>query len=76
MSLTAFAVVREQEMATLEQIMVSPIRLIEFILGNIVPFLLIGSGNVARATTQGAGWIRVLFVGSGLVMLAGSHCSC
>src|ERR1019366_3651653 len=37
-SLTAFAVVREREVGTLEQIMVSPIRPLEFILGKTVPF--------------------------------------
>ena len=45
-SLTAFAVVREREVGTLEQIMVSPIRPIEFILGKTVPFFLIGLGDV------------------------------
>ena len=38
-NLTAFAVVREREVGTLEQIMVSPIRPAEFILGKTVPFL-------------------------------------
>lgn len=36
-NLTAFAVVREREIGTLEQIMVTPIRRLEFILGK--PFL-------------------------------------
>ncbi|RZF24535.1 ABC transporter permease [Paraburkholderia sp. UYCP14C] len=70
-SLTAFAVVREREIGTLEQIMVSPIRPFEFILGKTVPFFLIGVGNVAIVTTIGVAWFRVPFVGSVLVMLAG-----
>ncbi|MDA8086061.1 MAG: ABC transporter permease, partial [Nitrospiraceae bacterium] len=41
-SLTAFAIVREREVGTLEQIMVSPIRPAEFILGKTLPFFLIG----------------------------------
>src|SRR5271157_1632797 len=41
-NLTAFAVVREREIGTLEQIMVTPIRRVEFILGKTVPFFLIG----------------------------------
>ena len=39
-NLTAFAIVREREVGTLEQIMVSPIRPAEFILGKTVPFFL------------------------------------
>jgi hypothetical protein len=41
-NLTAFAVVREREVGTLEQIMVSPIRPAEFILGKTVPFFVVG----------------------------------
>ncbi|KVD80408.1 ABC transporter permease [Burkholderia sp. ABCPW 14] len=70
-SLTAFAVVREREVGTLEQIMVSPIRPVEFILGKTVPFFLIGLGDVALVAALGIGWFHVPFVGSWLVMLAG-----
>ena len=49
-SLTAFAVVREREVGTLEQIMVSPIRPVEFILGKTLPFFLIGLADVALVT--------------------------
>ncbi|NYH20994.1 ABC transporter permease [Paraburkholderia bryophila] len=71
-SLTAFAVVREREIGTLEQIMVSPIRPIEFILGKTVPFFLIGLADVALVTAVGVGWFHVPFVGNPLVMLAGA----
>ncbi|MFM0455295.1 ABC transporter permease [Paraburkholderia nemoris] len=71
-SLTAFAVVREREIGTLEQIMVSPIRPIEFILGKTVPFFLIGLGDVALVTAVGVWWFRVPFVGNLFVMLAGA----
>ncbi|MGA8613041.1 MAG: ABC transporter permease, partial [Xanthobacteraceae bacterium] len=46
-NLTAFAIVREREVGTLEQIMVSPIRPVELILGKTVPFFVIGLGEVA-----------------------------
>ena len=71
-SLTAFAVVREREVGTLEQIMVSPIRPFEFILGKTVPFFLIGLGDVALVTVFGVLWFRIPFVGSPLVMLLGA----
>ncbi|WP_028228582.1 ABC transporter permease [Paraburkholderia ferrariae] len=70
-SLTAFAVVREREIGTLEQIMVSPIRPYEFILGKTVPFFLIGLGDVAIVTAVGVWWFQVPFVGNGFAMLAG-----
>jgi ABC-2 type transport system permease protein len=70
-SLTAFAVVREREIGTLEQIMVSPIRPVEFILGKTVPFFLIGLGDVAIVTVVGVAWFRVPFVGNVFVMLLG-----
>jgi ABC-2 type transport system permease protein len=40
--LTSMAVVREKEIGTMEQIMVTPITPAEFILGKTVPFALIG----------------------------------
>lgn len=70
-SLTAFAVVREREVGTLEQIMVSPIRPVEFILGKTVPSFLIGLGDVALVTALGVAWFGVPFVGSVFVMLMG-----
>jgi ABC-2 type transport system permease protein len=71
-SLTAFAVVREREMGTLEQIMVSPIRPIEFILGKTVPFFLIGLGDVGLVTGFGVAWFRIPFVGNPYVMVLGA----
>jgi ABC-2 type transport system permease protein len=71
-NLTSFAVVREREMGTLEQIMVSPIRPIEFILGKTVPFFLIGLGDVALVMVVGMLWFHVPFVGSPLIMLLGT----
>lgn len=71
-SLTAFAVVREREVGTLEQIMVSTIRPFEFILGKTVPFFLIGLGDVALVTVVGVLWFDIPFVGNPLVMLLGT----
>ncbi|HNW35522.1 MAG TPA: ABC transporter permease, partial [Candidatus Ozemobacteraceae bacterium] len=44
--LTSMAIVREKEIGTIEQIMVSPITPFEFILGKTVPFALIGFADV------------------------------
>jgi ABC-2 type transport system permease protein len=71
-SLTAFAIVREREMGTLEQVMVSPIRPVEFILGKTVPFFLIGLGDIVLVAAIGVLWFNVPFVGSPWVMLLGA----
>jgi ABC-2 type transport system permease protein len=71
-TLTAFAVVREREIGTLEQIMVTPIRPVEFILGKTLPFFLIGLADVALIATLGTLWFRVPFRGSILVLLTGA----
>ena len=40
--LTSMAIVREKEIGTIEQVMVTPIRRLEFILGKTTPFLITG----------------------------------
>ena len=71
-TLTAFAVVREREIGTLEQIMVTPIRPVEFILGKTLPFFLIGLVDVALIATLGTLWFKIPLRGSLLVLLAGT----
>lgn len=71
-NLTAFAIVREREVGTLEQIMVSPIRPSEFILGKTVPFFLIGLGEVSLVAGVGMLWFQIPFVGNPLVFLLGT----
>jgi ABC-2 type transport system permease protein len=71
-TLTAFAVVREREIGTMEQIMVTPIRPVEFILGKTVPFFLIGLLDVALIGTVGTLWFQVPFRGHVSVLFAGT----
>jgi ABC-2 type transport system permease protein len=71
-NLTAFAVVREREVGTLEQIMVSPIRPAEFILGKTVPFFVVGMGIAGVITITGILWFHVPFVGNPLVFVFGT----
>ena len=70
--LTAFAVVREREIGTLEQIMVTPIRPAEFILGKTLPFFLIGLFDVSLIATVGTLWFQIPFRGRILVLLVGA----
>ncbi|MEZ6153012.1 MAG: ABC transporter permease [Pirellulaceae bacterium] len=62
--LTSMAVVREKEIGTMEQIMVTPIRPLEFILGKTVPFALIGYADVVLITVIGVFWFEVPIRGS------------
>ncbi|MGA9256361.1 MAG: ABC transporter permease, partial [Candidatus Sulfotelmatobacter sp.] len=71
-TLTAFAVVREREIGTLEQIMVTPIRPAEFILGKTLPFFLIGLFDVSLIATVGTLWFQIPFRGQILVLFAGA----
>ncbi len=71
-NLTAFAIVREREIGTLEQIMVTPIRPIEFILGKTMPFFFVGLTEVTMVALVGTLWFSVPFRGSLLVLLLGT----
>jgi len=54
MLLSSLAIVREKEIGTIEQVIVTPIRKGEFILGKTLPFVLIGYIDVALISGVGA----------------------
>jgi ABC-2 type transport system permease protein len=49
--LTSMSIVREKEIGTMEQLMVTPIRPIELMLGKLLPFALVGIFEVALVVT-------------------------
>jgi ABC-2 type transport system permease protein len=71
-TLTSFAVVREREIGTLEQIMVTPIRPVEFILGKTLPFFLIGLFDALLIGIVGTFWFQIPFRGHVSVLLIGA----
>ena len=71
-NLTSFAVVREREVGTLEQIMVTPIRPLEFILGKTIPFFCVGLALTVLIAAAGTLWFEVPFVGNPFVLLLGT----
>jgi len=71
-NLTSFAIVREREVGTLEQILVTPIRPAEFIAGKTIPFFLVGLSLVSLITLVGTLWFDVPFRGNLLVLLLGT----
>ncbi len=71
-NLTSFAIVREREVGTLEQIMVTPIRPLEFILGKTIPFFCVGLAMTALIAGVGTLWFQIPFVGNPFVLLLGT----
>ena len=77
--LTAFAIVREREQGTLEQLIVTPIKSWELMLGKILPFTAVALVNVALTVGVGMFWFGVpvagsipLLFGLSLIFLLGS----
>jgi ABC-2 type transport system permease protein len=62
--LTSMGIVREREVGTMEQLMVTPIRPLELMLGKTIPAALIGLFDMALVTTVGSLWFQVPIKGS------------
>lgn len=76
--LSSMAIVREREIGTMEQIMVTPMGRVEFILGKTLPFALIGYFNVILISVVAVFWFDIplsgshstLFLATGLYLLS------
>jgi ABC-2 type transport system permease protein len=68
--LTSMAIVREREVGTMEQLIVTPIRPAELILGKTLPFAIIGFFDVALITAVGVFWFEIPIQGSPLFLFA------
>jgi len=64
MTLTSLGIVKEKEIGTLEQLMVTPIKPYQLILGKLLPFTLIGFVDVAIVLAVARFWFEVPLVGS------------
>jgi ABC-2 type transport system permease protein len=71
-TLTAFSIVREREIGTLEQIMVTPMGRLEFIVGKTVPTFLIGFAQFGLIALLGSLWFQVPFRGSVAILMLGT----
>jgi ABC-2 type transport system permease protein len=67
--LTSLGVVREREIGTLEQLMVSPLSPAELILGKTVPVVAIAFIQLAIIVSVALLWFRIPFEGSFLLLL-------
>jgi ABC-2 type transport system permease protein len=62
--LTAMAIARERERGTLEQLIVSPVRRVELVLGKILPYTVIGYLQMSLILLVGRVVFRVPLIGS------------
>lgn len=67
--LTAMAIVKEKEIGTMEQLIVSPIRPIELIVGKLLPFGIIALIQINLITMLGVGWFHIPLRGNLLLLL-------
>ena len=70
--LTSIAIVRERETGTMEQLMVTPLRPLELILGKTLPFGLMSFAQMAFITTVGALWFKIPIRGSLWLLFLGA----
>src|ERR1017187_6045899 len=68
--LTSQAIIREKEIGTMEQLMVTPIRPIELMLGKTLPFALVGLMNMMIIIMVALFFFHVPFRGSPLLLFA------
>jgi ABC-2 type transport system permease protein len=71
--LTAMAIVREKEIGTMEQLMVTPIRPLELMLGKTLPFAIAGLFDVILITVAALVVFQIPFRGNVLLLL---FCAC
>lgn len=64
MLLTSMAIVKEKEIGTLEQLMVTPLTSVQIIAGKTIPFAFLGFIEMSVAMTFGVIWFKVPIVGS------------
>jgi ABC-2 type transport system permease protein len=67
--LTAQAIIREKEIGTMEQLMVTPMRPIELIVGKTLPFALVGMINMLLVTGAALLIFRIPFRGNFLLLM-------
>ena len=67
--LTALAIVREKEIGTMEQLMVTPVRPLELMLGKTLPFAVVGLLDVAAVSAVALLLFHIPFRGSPLLLI-------
>lgn len=68
MTLTSLGLVKEKELGTLEQLMVTPIKPAQLIIGKLLPFVVIGAIDVTLVLTVARFWFEVPMRGNVLLL--------
>lgn len=68
--LTALSIAREKEEGTIEQLIVTPLRSVELIVGKVFPYVAISLFNLIEVLTIGVVWFGVPIHGNVLLLLA------
>jgi ABC-2 type transport system permease protein len=68
--LTALAIVRERELGTIEQLIVTPLKSWELVVGKIVPYVLIAFFDTVEVLLIGTLWFKVPINGSVVLLLS------
>ena len=71
MMLTALSVAREREQGTFDQLLVTPFRPSEIMVGKAIPNVVIGLGQATTILLMAQFWFHIPFVGSFAVLYAG-----
>lgn len=67
--LTSIAIIKEREAGTMEQLIVTPLKPVELIIGKTIPYTLIAIGQMAMITLLALYWFEVPLAGSTLSLL-------
>ena len=67
--LTSIAIVREKEIGTMEQILVSPVHPIQIIIGKVIPYTLLGFIDSILVLSVGHFWFGVPVIGSIVLLM-------
>jgi len=68
--LTSMAIVKERDQGTMEQLIVTPLKPLEIIIGKLLPFFIIGTVDVFLIFAVTKVWFRLPLRGSFLLLLA------
>jgi len=68
--LTSMAIIREKESGTMEQLIVTPLKPTELILGKTIPFIIIAQAQMVMVTIFAVFWFQIPLVGSITLLFA------
>jgi len=65
---TSMAIIREKESGTIEQLIVTPLRPSEFIMGKTIPYIIVAESQMVLVTILAIFWFKVPFKGNAALL--------